>query len=119
MIALDYSVATGIVTSTSSGLLTVEEIRRATHDVRALLGRARTNFGRALYLVDARSTVVQTREVIDAVAQDGSHLSHPDDRMAVVLPTALTSMQTRRIFVSTNERVFHAMDDAITWLQAD
>jgi hypothetical protein len=119
MIKLEYDSDTGILKSTTIGMLTVADIDQSTPEIRAHLARAREKFGRARYLVDGRQGKVQPREVMEAVERDGSHLSHPRDKQAIVIPSALSAIQARRIFNNPNEQTFHSMDEAIAWLMAD
>ena len=116
MIAIDYDRRTGIVTSISSGVLTVDDIRQAALDIRRLMQQARQDHGRGLYLVDARASIVQTREIMEEVERHGSYLTGPQDRMAIIVPSVLTSMQSRRVFNAPNEALFQSMEEAIVWL---
>ena len=116
MIAVDYDRRTGIVTSTAGGVLTVDDIQQAALEIRRLMRQAQQDFGRGLYLVDARATVVQTREVMEEVERQGSYLTRADDRMAIVVPSALAVLQSRRAFNAANEGVFQSMDEAVAWL---
>jgi len=78
--------------------------------------QARQDHGRGLYLVDARASIVQTREIMEEVERHGSYLTGPQDRMAIIVPSVLTSMQSRRVFNAPNEAVFQSMEEAIVWL---
>ena len=42
--------------------------------------------------------IVQTREIMEEVERHGSYLTGPQDRMAIVVPSVLTSMQSHRVF---------------------
>lgn len=119
MIETAYDPVTGIVHSRSVGLLTIEEVGSATRRTRELMQRARDEHGRALYLVDARETMVQPREVIEEIERWGSFLDHPDDRMAVVLASTLSKLQTERVFRSDQERAFLSIEAARDWLVGD
>jgi len=77
--------------------------------------QARQDHGRGLYLVDARASIVQAREIVEEVERHGSYLTGPQDRMAIVMPSVLTSMQSRRVF-PPNEAAFQSMEEAIVWL---
>lgn len=116
MIAITYDRQRGIVTSMADGVLTVDDILQAAPETRRLMQQARDDFGRGLYLVDARQTVVQPRDVMEEVERQGSYLSHPEDRMAIVVPSTLASLQSRRAFHAANERVFQSMEEAVAWL---
>jgi hypothetical protein len=118
MIVVQYDRQSGIVTSTSAGILTVEDIRLGTLEIRAALQRARDDFGRALYLVDARQSVVQPQNIMEEVERAGALITHSEDRMAVVIPSALTGMQTRRVFNQSNEATFQSIDQALAWLRS-
>ncbi len=98
MISVDYDQQTGIVTSMASGILTVDDIQQAARDIRRRMQQAQEDFGRGLYLVDAHSMVVQPREVMEEVERQSSCLPGPEDRMAIVVPSTLVSMQSRRVF---------------------
>jgi len=117
VIDVDYDPETGIITSRAAGLLSVADVERSGREVRAAMAKARAQFGRALHLVDARLSVVQPREVAEVVERDGSFLSHPDDRQAIVAPTSLSTMQSRRLFPAPNERTFPSIEEAIAWLR--
>ena len=118
MLTVEYDSKSGIVTSTSIGILTVESLLEGNRNIRVALQKAREDFGRALYLVDARETVVQPQSVMEEVEREGRLITHGEDRMAVVVPSALTSMQARRLFNHSNEAIFNSMDQAMAWLQS-
>jgi len=121
VIELSYDEQTGLIISVSFGLLTVEEIRRSHKEIRSIMGRARAKFGRANYMVDARNSPIQPRDVMAEAERLGSFLEHPSDRMAIVVSSALAKMQSRRALDAQtaypqNGEVFLSEDEARTWL---
>lgn len=99
-----------------SGFWSVETIERHFDDLSELLNRHRIAGKSVRVLVDIREAAVQAPDVMSCVKKRTDNIYESQDRVAVVVPSALAKMQMRRSLASQIHEVFTELDSARQWL---
>jgi len=86
-------------------------------NIQAAARVARRDCGVARILIDSSRSMVQSKEMIAAVDRHPRLVPDHCDRLAIVMNSVLTRMQTARLFHDDDtERTFDQMLDALEWL---
>lgn len=93
--------------------LTVDQYREALLDAEKSMAPA----GDVLILIDARELHVQQQDVAERYKQIAIHKRFPPRKLAMIMSSALVTLQVRRIG-SGRQRFFECEEDAKDWLFA-
>lgn len=117
MIEVTFDPRTKLVRAAMAGSLTVEEVQRFSVQEQAAVRAMGLASGQFFLLVEARGSVVQSQEVVEAFQQLMLHSPLKAKRIATVRAGALSTIQTRRIAtVRDSAQVFETVEQAEAWL---
>lgn len=115
MITARYDEVTGIVWTKASGLASVEEFDAYVPAVTQMLGFSRKRHGGGyLHLIDAADSPVQAKDAFEHMTCASVGSVSAEDRLAIVMRSALARMQTKRM--SYDPYFFSDCDMAQAWL---
>ena len=116
MFSVEYDDKAGIICCSGGGFLKVEEIEQYGRAMQGEIRRSMREFGNVgLLSLSTESAKVQTTELMEA-ARDNWRRLGPDNRMALVVSSALMRMQAARIYNSEQEKVFATEAEGRAWL---
>ena len=118
MFVVDYDPVAGIVRCTTGGFYNIEDSTEHLKLLRGSLDRCHREFRCVGLLVNAVGATVQSPEVV-AEAKARPRYFSTSDRMAIIVPFALSRMQGARFFTSPQEKIFAAEDEGMAWLKAE
>jgi hypothetical protein len=119
MHTIEFDRSMGIIRIKTMGFWTVEEAGCYWRELKDHVEAARRSRGRALTLIDARESKVQSPQVIERLSGIQALVVHlPADRVAHVPNSTLLQMQVRRMITSPQARAFLSLEDAEAWLLA-
>lgn len=115
---LELDEATGFVWGRGRGFWSLADGEDYFRKVKPLVDESRKRLGAARVLIDGRGTPAQTPEVAERFEQISLSLYRPEDRVAIVVDSALFKMQLSRVRVGAKSpQVFLSPDEAETWLK--
>lgn len=106
----------GVVYVVGRGFWNDEIIDRHFRELRQTAVLARRHAGSVRVLVDLRSAAVQSPMVAARIKNETRLIWTENDRIAVVLQSALATMQIKRVVDGGNHASFTAIEDARRWL---
>ena len=111
-----YDEGTGIIhCSGGGGFWSVEAIQQSGDAILGVMQRCRREFGNIAMLVVTDAPLVQTAEVLEATKRRMQAWG-PNDRMAIVMSSALVNLQANRFLASDKCRIFASENEAVAWL---
>jgi hypothetical protein len=116
---VDYDEATGLISCSCGGFLTVADVRAYQAASLAAIERARAAFGHVKMVIASPDAMVQSAEVMKEVGQSMWPMTDPRDRMAVIVASSLAKIQASRTFTDDRIQAFLSESAALTWLMAD
>ena len=119
MFAFDYDRATGIIRCRSNRFLSVDDLQAYAQRVKDTIDGAKREQGYVHLLVIATESKVQSSEVMEQVSRMQGVFMGADDRMALVVTSALVRLQVARTLASDRVRTFQAESDALAWLESE
>lgn len=119
MFAFEYDQAAGIVRCQSNRFLSVGDLQAYMQQVKATIDRARRERGYVHLLSIATESKVQSSEVMDQVTRMLGGFMGADDRIAIVVISALMRLQVARTLASERVRAFQTEADALAWLTTE
>src|SRR4029077_20228696 len=90
-----YDESTGIIHCSGGGFWSVEAVQQTGESIQEAMRRSRREFGTLALLVVTNEAQVQTPEVMEATKRRMQAWG-PDDRIAIVMSSALVKLQAKR-----------------------
>jgi hypothetical protein len=100
----------------TSGVWSVADVDRFYDAQKKINEAARHRFGRLALLMDLRHATVVTQDASTRMQSLNDRLYQSDDRVAIVISSALMTMQLRRAFTIGTREVFDSIAAAKAWL---
>jgi hypothetical protein len=116
MLSIEFDEKLGIMRIVSAGFSSDEEVEAMIRESGPLMILARARRGHVLHLVDASDTPVQSQAAMARFNAATAEAYRPGDRTAIVLQSALASMQSKRIAPEDSMGMFATEEEALAWL---
>ena len=111
-----FGPSTGILRVHVTGSWTLPEVERYGQEAGLQFAKARQQAGSLRLLVDLSHTEILSQAIVAPLAKAGMQYSRPDDRVALVVKSALMKLQMKRMIGEAPTPIFVSDEEAASWL---